>query len=170
MSIFASLPVLGEYIVPTKFLLSFTPPLFSPYIAITHGVTTAYFPMFLRIFEQARLEPQLGYDNLNPRAQIQRLAGKSEYFDRLHYAHLNHLESLPVFIGAMIAGTYAGIDKERQSKLATLWIILRNAFTFLYLVQTKRTSGLRSLLFLWSLAISCNIFREAAKKIKEQDS
>lgn len=159
MSILASLAT-GPYIIPTQFLLSKTPPAFSPLMCIVHGVTSTYFPMFLRIFVQARLGGE--YDNDDPRGQIALLAGKSKLFDRLNGAHINGLETFPVFAAAMLAGLYAGVDKTRLSKIGTLWLTLRTAFLAIYLTQNKKTSGFRSMMFLWSLALSCNLLREAA--------
>mmetsp|Transcript_87838 Transcript_87838/g.284350 ORF Transcript_87838/g.284350 Transcript_87838/m.284350 type:complete len:168 (-) Transcript_87838:98-601(-) len=161
MSIFASLAT-GPYIIPTKLLLSITPPVFSPIHCILHGVTSTYMPMFLRLFVQAQLGG--GYDNEDPRGQIARLSGKSPLFDRLNSAHINGLETLPIFAAAMLAGLHAGVDEERLSKLGTLWLALRGAFLAIYLTQNKRTSNLRSIIWLWSFALCCNLLREAAAK------
>ena len=64
----------------------------------------------------------------------------------------------------MVAGRTAGVDATRLSKIGTLWLFLRASYLVLYVVQTKRTHPLRSVLFLWSLALCCNLLREAHEK------
>mmetsp|Transcript_18408 Transcript_18408/g.21272 ORF Transcript_18408/g.21272 Transcript_18408/m.21272 type:complete len:126 (+) Transcript_18408:234-611(+) len=119
---------------------------------------------------QPSLEPKVGFDNVTPRLQINRLLQESDTFQRLNAAHLNQLESLPIFIAAMILGKYAEIEETRLSKLATLWIILRNLYSVVYVVQNKPLSWVRSVLFIWSLSISCNLIREAAAKLQQKKS
>ena len=127
MSFLASTP-LGDVVfsVPER-LLRLVPAAVEPLTSLTHAATTAYWPMIVRALVQASLEPRVGYDNVDPRQQVARLLGKSRLFDRLQASHLNLLESLPLFCSAVLAGVVAGVDATRLSKLATLWLVLRNA-------------------------------------------
>eukprot|EP00939_MAST-03C_sp_MAST-3C-sp1_P002722 g2722.t1 len=96
-----------------------------PLSGLTHAATVVYFPMFLRIFVQAKLGGKQGYDNDNPRAQISNLLGKSKLFDRLHASHMNGIESFPFFAAAILAGLYAKIDRTRLCRLTSLWVVVR---------------------------------------------
>ena len=136
----------------------------SPLTGLTHAATVVYFPMFLRIFVQAKLGGRRGYDNDDTRGQIARLLGKSKLFDRLHSSHINGLESFPFFSAAILAGLHAKIDRKRLCRMVALWILVRIAYVAMYLVQTKRTSVFRSLLFLFSLGLSMNLLRESARR------
>ncbi len=119
--------------------------------------------MFFRIFVQAQVGGK--YDNLDPRAQIAKLMTKSKLFARLHNSHLNNLESFPFFAASILGGLYAGIDHEKLSRVTTLWVGTRLLYVFAYVMQTKRTSFIRSLIFLYSLSISMNLLRESGKKL-----
>ncbi len=50
------------------------------------------------------------------------------------------MQSLPFFCTAIVAGVVTGIDRTRLSKLATLWLFLRNAFVVVYVVNNKWTA------------------------------
>ena len=165
MSIFATLAT-GEYLtpfyervlksIPKKFVFS------NPLNGLTHAATVVYLPMFVRIFVQARLGGK--YDNLNPRAQINRLMG-DELFSRLHNSHINSLESFPFFAAAVLGGLHAGVERSRLCRITTLWVAVRLLYVAAYLLQTKKTSFVRSLVFLYSLSMSMNLLREAGRKL-----
>ena len=165
MSIFATLPT-GEFLtpyferlvdsIPKKFVFS------SPLSGLTHAATVVYAPMFLRIFVQARLDGK--YDNVNPRAQIDRLMG-DKLFSRLHNSHVNGLESFPFLVAAILGGLHAGVARSRLARITTMWVAVRVLYVAAYVFQTKKTSFVRSLLFLYSLAISMNLLREAGRKM-----
>ena len=65
----------------------------------------------------------------------------------------------------MLAGIVSGVDEERLSKIATLWLVLRQLFWIMYVYQGKMTSGIRSMLWVWSTAICGNLIQEAARKM-----
>merc|ERR1712039_1002148 len=138
---------------------SIVPAAVEPVRALTHGGFLVYAPMFARLV----VTPG-GYDNVNPRGQVAKMVNTDGAFARLHAAHVNTMESWPFFAAAILAGLHAGVDRTRLRKLATLWLIFRTAYIPMYVVQNKKTSGLRSLLFLWSSCISMNLLREAAVK------
>lgn len=157
MSILATLPT-GKWLLPTEMLLKWIPAACDPLTALTHGATLVYFPSVLRIF----LFTPGGYNNEDPRAQLQKYLTQDGVFSRLHGAHMNGLESFPFFAAAVLAGLHCKVDRVRISKMATLWLIIRSFYIPMYIFQNKATSGLRSLAFLWSLCLSMNLLREAA--------
>jgi uncharacterized MAPEG superfamily protein len=168
MSILGTLPT-GKYLTPYyERLLNLIPKEYvfaDPLSGLTHAATVVYAPMFLRIFVQARLGRSKGYDNLDPRAQIARFMGKSQIFSRLHNSHVNGLESFPFFAAAVLGGLHAGIERSRLCRITTMWVLVRVLYVAAYLLQTKKTSFIRSLLFLYSLAMGMNLLRESGKKL-----
>lgn len=169
MSILATLPWSSPYTTPYAEILMRRLPSWlipdHPLTGLTHAATVVYFPMFLRIFVQASLGGKRGYDNDNPRRQISLLLGKSKWFDRLHASHINGLESFPFFAVAVLGGLHARVDHKRLCRTTSLWIIIRIMYVCMYCIQTKRTSALRSLLFLYSLGLSMNLLRKSAVKL-----
>jgi len=165
MSIFATM-FTSEYVIPQAYLLDLIPPTFNPIKSMIHATTLAYMPMFFRIFVQ-KGGTSSRYDNLKPRAQIAALLSQSpnSTFARLHNTHLNALESLPIFLAAMMAGLHAKIEDTRLSKYGTLYIALRVLFSFAYFFQTKSTAAIRSIFFLWSTATAINLVRESSRKL-----
>ena len=160
MAIFA--PLTGQYLIPQKWLLSKTPAIISAVDSLHWAGFVTYLPMFLRLTMYPKGN---SYNNENPRAQLSKLLSTDSSFSRMHAAHLNGLEQFPFFAAAILSGVHAGISAKRLSKIATLWLILRFAYIPMYLVQNKRTSGLRSLIFFWAFCLSCNLMKESATKL-----
>uniref|UniRef100_A0A7S1AF34 Uncharacterized protein n=1 Tax=Noctiluca scintillans TaxID=2966 RepID=A0A7S1AF34_NOCSC len=160
MGALMSLPV-GTWLVPTEMLLKVVPPLFDPISALTHGAFLVYLPMLLR----SRASPG-GYDNVNPRGQIQKYAHDDSVFARLNAAHLNAMENWPFFAAAVLASLHCGVDRTRLSKLATFWVLARALYIPTYVYQNETTCWLRSFLFVMSYGVTMNMLREAAVKLK----
>ena len=170
MSILATLPT-SKWIIPQEsILMNIIPASFTPMMSMVHSITVLYTPMFLRLFLQSG-GGSSGLNNVTPRDQIARIlaANPDGAFARLHNMHLNGLEITPFFLAAMGCGIAADVDETRLSKYGTLFVALRTAYSVMYFVQSGATSAFRSILFLWSLAMSMNLIREAsAKKYDEE--
>ena len=149
--------------------MKIVPAAFTPMMSMVHAVTTLYTPMFFRLF-LSNGGGSTRYNNLTPRDQIAKIlaARPDSLFSRLHYAHVNGTEVTPFFLAAMGCGIAADVDERRLSKYGTLFVALRAAYTIMYAMQSRSTSMFRSLLFLWSLAMSMNLIREASAKMYDE--
>ena len=166
MSILATLPT-SKWIIPQETIfMKIVPAAFTPMMSMVHATTTLYTPMFFRLF-LSNGGGSTRYNNLTPREQITKMLAShpNSLFSRLHYAHVNGIEVTPFFLAAMCCGIAADVDESRLSKYGTLFVALRVAYTIMYVIQSRSTSMFRSLLFLWSLAMSMNLIRESSAKM-----
>ena len=166
MSILATLPT-SKWIIPQETIfMKIVPAAFTPMMSMVHATTTLYTPMFFRLF-LSNGGGSTRYNNLTPREQIAKILAShpNSLFSRLHYAHVNGIEVTPFFLAAMCCGIAADVDESRLSKYGTLFVALRVAYTIMYVIQSRSTSMFRSLLFLWSLAMSMNLIRESSAKM-----
>jgi hypothetical protein len=69
MSFMAS-TFLGPLLFDSDRMLHLVPALTNPITALAHGVTSAYLPALARMYLQAKMEPRIGYDLADPRAQV----------------------------------------------------------------------------------------------------
>ena len=153
MSILATLPT-SKWIIPQETIfMKIVPAAFTPMMSMVHATTTLYTPMFFRLF-LSNGGGSTRYNNLTPREQIAKMLAShpNSLFSRLHYAHVNGIEVTPFFLAAMCCGIARSVD-ERLSNME-LCLYSRVAYTIMYVIQSRSTSMFRSLLFLWSLAMS----------------
>ena len=170
MSIFATLPT-SKWIIPQEsILMNIIPASFTPMMSMVHSITVLYTPAFLRLFLQ-RGGGSAGFNNVTPRDQIANLLASQPdgAFARLHNTHLNGLEITPIFLASMGCGIAADIDETRLSKYGTLFVALRVAYSLMYFLQGRATSAFRTILFLWGLAMSMNLIKEASAKMYDEE-
>ena len=170
MSILATLPT-SKWIIPQEsILMNIIPASFTPMMSMVHSITVLYTPAFLRLFLQ-RGENSAVFNNVTPRDQIAKLLASNPdgAFARLHNTHLNGLEITPIFLTAMGCGIAADVDETRLSKYGTLFVALRVIYSLIYFFQGRTTSAFRSIVFLWSLAISVNLIKEASTKMYDEE-
>ncbi len=81
---------------------------------------------------------QPGYDNAAPRDFLSRMEG---WRARANWAHQNHFEAFAPFAAAVIMAEMAHAAHARIDTLAVIFILLRIAYTFIYIggVATVRT-------------------------------
>ncbi|KLJ07862.1 hypothetical protein EMPG_16644 [Blastomyces silverae] len=73
---------------------------------------------------------------------------------RAHSAHLNALESLPLFAAAMIAGNAAKLPASDLNLIAAEYIGARMIYTALYMgVRSEGLSYLRTGVWAWSIGL-----------------
>eukprot|EP00943_MAST-04B_sp_MAST-4B-sp1_P001304 g1304.t1 len=139
-------------------------------MSMVHSITVLYTPAFLRLFLQ-RGGGSAGFNNVTPRDQIANLLASQPdgAFARLHNTHLNGLEITPIFLASMGCGIAADIDETRLSKYGTLFVALRVAYSLMYFLQGRATSAFRTILFLWGLAMSMNLIKEASAKMYDEE-
>lgn len=90
-----------------------------------------------------------GYDNNNPREWA---AKQSGWKARAAAAQNNGFEALPLFVFAVLAAQFAGIDQARTDQLAMAFIGARLVYTGLYFANI---AALRSVV--WGVGLACTI-------------
>ena len=98
---------------------------------------------------------QPGYDNASPRAFLGKLDG---WRARANWAHQNHFEAFAPFAAGVILAELSHAPQRRVDVLSVIFIVLRVAYTFIYIggVSTVRSlvwfGGLACVI--WLLALS----------------
>ncbi|MCJ1331395.1 hypothetical protein MMC10_008085 [Thelotrema lepadinum] len=94
------------------------------------------------------------YDNRNPRAatpeSLRKVMGPPAYdrYSKAKSAHTNGHENFPLFVAAMLAGNFAGLDSRSLNIMAAGLLMTRVAYSFSYiLAKTRGQSFIRSLVF-----------------------
>lgn len=96
------------------------------------------------------------YDNAEPRAWLERQEGMKR---RANYAHLNGFEAFPFFAAAVIIAQQLRAPQHGIDVLALAFILLRFAYTLLYLGNLPNW---RSLVWFAGFACTVTIFLLAA--------
>lgn len=90
-----------------------------------------------------------GYDNNNPRDWA---AKQSGWKARAAAAQNNGFEALPLFVFAVLAAQFAGLDQVRTDQLAMAFIAARVVYIGLYFANI---AALRTLV--WTVGLGCTI-------------
>lgn len=93
-----------------------------------------------------------GYDNNNPRDWA---AKQSGWKARAAAAQHNGFEALPLFVFAVLAAQFAGLDQARTDMLAMAFIGARIAYIAMYLANI---GALRTLVWAAGLGVTIAIF------------
>jgi uncharacterized MAPEG superfamily protein len=91
-----------------------------------------------------------GYDNNHPRIQQDKLMG---FGSRALAAHLNGLESFPLFAAAVIMANAAHADVAMVNRLAIAHVVLRVLYSFLYMANIAVARSA-----VWGLATSASLW------------
>jgi uncharacterized MAPEG superfamily protein len=73
-----------------------------------------------------------GYDNHHPRTQQGRLAGWGK---RALAAHLNTIESFPIFSACLLSGHALGVSADRLLICCALFLVGRLGYLYLYIAD-----------------------------------
>ncbi|KIJ62115.1 hypothetical protein HYDPIDRAFT_42149 [Hydnomerulius pinastri MD-312] len=121
-----------------------------------------YFPAILK---NATIGRSVGYDNVSPRGNVARVRDPdtAALVKRMEGAHLNGLETLPLWIAAVLAGTVARVDTCTMNVSTIAFIGLRTLYIYCYLTQkTQLQSALRTLAWLGSTGVALRLLVKAA--------
>lgn len=121
-------------------------PLLNSFLAIPIAMLLPYVPHLLKAVEANSVLPK-GYDLRDPRRSVQLAiqgdSNSAKFISRAQGAHLNGLESWPQFAVAVLMAHIAGISANEQDACATIYILARIAYTYVY---CHNTTGKRALL------------------------
>jgi uncharacterized MAPEG superfamily protein len=87
-------------------------------------------------------------------------------YERAEAASANSYENMPLYIGAIILGHFAKLDKAVLDKFAFRFLLVRAVYALVY-VQTARQSRtpLRTLLWGYSIWMCVQVYLQAAKAL-----
>ncbi|KAH7887099.1 hypothetical protein F5I97DRAFT_1105039 [Phlebopus sp. FC_14] len=125
----------------------------------------AYVPAFLK---NATITRAAGWDNVAPRENIARVrdAEKTALIKRMDGAHQNGLEILPLWIGAVLAGTATHLDTRTMNVSAVSFITLRALYVYVYVThKTSLQSLARTFLWLGSTGIALRLLLKAGSSV-----
>lgn len=120
----------------------------------------AYLPHCLRL--GAQVKEDQSYDNVNPRASLERHLNKKGLISRLQAAHDNSLESFQLFAAGILASSSimkSPGDRAVVLEVASLHLLARLAFIGLYACSTEKNAWLghaRSIA--WAVGTMCSSF------------
>ena len=109
------------------------------------------------------------YDNRNPRnmspESMRKAMGPADYekYERARAAHENGNENFPLFVAAVLAGNFAGLEPRPLNLMAAAMLVMRVLYSVSYVVtKTKGQSHVRSLIWLGSTIMQFYVLIQAA--------
>ncbi|KAI9792338.1 MAG: hypothetical protein M1833_001109 [Piccolia ochrophora] len=115
------------------------------------------------------------WTNVQPRQNFDALKGKvpQEVWNRCFRArgaHINALESFPLFAAAMIAGNVVKLPAQELNTIAAEYIGARVLYTLLYIgVRSEPLSFVRTGVWYWSIGIPMWSLYKAGKALNNVD-
>ncbi|KAF1841556.1 uncharacterized protein K460DRAFT_344463 [Cucurbitaria berberidis CBS 394.84] len=87
-------------------------------------------------------------------------------YERAEAAHKNAMENAPFFIGAVLAGNYAGLSPSTLNFITGAYLGLRILYSVLYInTTTQKSSYLRSLTWLSSIVLLIGTYIKAGNNL-----
>ncbi|KIP07215.1 hypothetical protein PHLGIDRAFT_127762 [Phlebiopsis gigantea 11061_1 CR5-6] len=131
---------------------------------------TAFVPNFIKFLKMSN---SIGYKNAMPRSNMASLKESQkvtqEYKDhlaKLNGAHENGMENLSLWIGAVLAGYYAGLPHETLNKFAVGYVGLRILYNIVYVKQrTEAQANIRSAVFFTALGLPLTLLIKSGNKL-----
>eukprot|EP00762_Andalucia_godoyi_P008288 ANDGO_02979.mRNA.1 hypothetical protein len=120
------------------------------------AVTLAFIPHFIKVYYVAKLTK---IDIRNTRESTERALAKDSPLTRIIKrslaCHNNHLEGLPIFIGAFLAAFVSGVPKSSINSAALTYVFARVLFTYFYVTGDQVWKGFARFLSFSAGLFSC---------------
>ncbi|KAJ6605184.1 hypothetical protein DFH09DRAFT_1017817 [Mycena vulgaris] len=134
---------------------------------------TAFFPVMLKSASITKLK---GFNNVQPRSNTSRVTADKEVppaisarIERMEGAHLNGNENFPIWVAAILAGNFAGIENYTLNVVSIAYVFGRALYNYIYINQNTRfQSSLRSMVFFTTLSLPMYLLFTAAGKLAKQ--
>ncbi|KAJ6602318.1 hypothetical protein B0H10DRAFT_2195961 [Mycena sp. CBHHK59/15] len=131
---------------------------------------TAFVPVMLKSAAIAKVK---GYNNVQPRGNTKRISSDKEIspaisgrIERMEGAHLNGNENFPIWVAAILASNFAGVDNYTLNVVSISYFAGRVLYNYVYITQTnRRQSALRSLVYFSTLSLPMYLLFKAAGKV-----
>ncbi|KAJ7223536.1 hypothetical protein GGX14DRAFT_532176 [Mycena pura] len=132
---------------------------------------TLFAPMTLKFVTIQKLR---GYNNVQPRANTSRVAADKNVprevaarIERMEGAHLNGNENFPLWVAAILAANYAGLDNHTMNVTSIAYVCARVLYNYIYINnETSAQSWLRSLIFMGCTSLPMYLLFAAANKLR----
>jgi uncharacterized MAPEG superfamily protein len=139
----------------------------SSFASIPLSVLLAYVPHVMKIVLIFR-SSEKGYNIKDPRFATENAIAKSPngaQIRRCLNAHTNQLEMLPMFIGAILMGKYAGVPESTLSLAGIVYNALRVLYIYIYATNdTLGKASIRSFVWLACLSLVLGVMVSAVLK------
>ncbi|TFK48899.1 hypothetical protein OE88DRAFT_434138 [Heliocybe sulcata] len=113
--------------------------------------------------------------SVDPRGNAQRLLAKHPEAGaraaRMEAANANGNEVMPLWVAAVLAGNYAGLDEKTLNVASVAFIVLRAVYNYIYVNQNTQAHGnLRTLTWFAGIGVPLTLLIKAANKVLERSS
>ncbi|KAJ6569147.1 hypothetical protein B0H19DRAFT_691173 [Mycena capillaripes] len=134
---------------------------------------TAFVPVTLK---SAAIHKVKGFNNVQPRQNVGRVAADDKIppaiarrIERMEGAHLNGNENFPIWVAAVLAGNFAGLDNYTMNVVSIAYIFGRVLYNYVYINQERRAQGtIRTIVWFSSLSLPMYLLFSAANKVAKQ--
>ncbi|KAJ6630099.1 hypothetical protein B0H10DRAFT_1984961 [Mycena sp. CBHHK59/15] len=131
---------------------------------------TAFLPGTLKFLLVERVK---GYNNLEPRGNTSRIVedraispAVAARIKRMEGAHLNGYENFPIWIAAILAANFAGLDNRTLNVVSLSYICGRTMYNYIYFNQaTEFQSWVRTAVYFGTLSLPMYLLFKSAAKI-----
>ncbi|EGO04006.1 hypothetical protein SERLA73DRAFT_175731 [Serpula lacrymans var. lacrymans S7.3] len=131
----------------------------------------SFFPAFLKT---VTITSTIGFDNVNPRGNVQRAADSKKLSPelaakvrRMEAAHMNGNETLPIWIAAILAGNFVGLDHETLNKASLIFVSLRALYNWVYIQQKTEVQGfMRTAVYFAGISVPFSLLMQAGNKAR----
>ncbi|KAF9184000.1 hypothetical protein BGZ50_003933 [Haplosporangium sp. Z 11] len=137
-----------------------------PLLSLPVAAALAYAPHFIRALIVIKATKR--WNNINPRGQLEKVETRMAkaawaMAKRAEGAHVNGLETLPVYYGAVLAALHAGVAKDQVNFYTGLFLASRALYNVVYILNTNQFAALaRTFIWTTSLGACLKLFLAAA--------
>ncbi|KAF9110780.1 hypothetical protein BGX27_005891 [Mortierella sp. AM989] len=149
-----------------------------PLLSLPVAAGLAYAPHFIRALIVINATKK--WNNINPRGQLEKVETRMTkaawaMAKRAEGAHINGIETLPVFYGAVLAALHAGVAKDTVSYYSAFFVVSRLIYNTVYILNTSQITAVARTV-VWSaehpnqIDSKMNLFFGQKAKVTPKDS
>ncbi|KAF9915794.1 hypothetical protein BX616_005347 [Lobosporangium transversale] len=137
-----------------------------PLLSLPVAAGIAYAPHFIHALIVINATKR--WNNISPRDQLEKIENRMSkaawaMAKRTKSAHINGLETLPIFYGAVLAALQAGVAKDTINFYAGFFVASRALYTLVYIFNTNQITALaRTGIWAAGMAACVKLFLAAA--------
>ncbi|KZV97397.1 hypothetical protein EXIGLDRAFT_764518 [Exidia glandulosa HHB12029] len=142
-----------------------------------YSIPAAWVSLWLPInqrFAMILFKTQAGYNNVIPRTNAERLQNDPtvpkdfvETCAKLEGAHKNGLETFPLWVAAVLAGNFAGVETETLNKASAAFVFSRFLYNYIYVNSSTNAQGYtRTGTWATSIGICMYVLVKAGNKLR----
>ncbi|GJJ77645.1 hypothetical protein EMPS_10004 [Entomortierella parvispora] len=137
-----------------------------PLLSLPIAAGIAYAPHFIRALIVINATKR--WNNVSPRGQLEKVETRMSkaawaMAKRAEGAHINGIETLPIFYGAVLAALQAGVAKDTVNYYSGLFLATRVLYNLVYIINTTQITALaRTGIWTASMVACLKLFLAAA--------